>query len=115
MTTPTISYERLQEIIKEEISKLSEAAFSQGDIVRSTVDAQGLKKGKKYEVVGDKTTTRSFGDFVTYVLRDLETGKELNVANARALLDKVGGIREAVDHKGINGIVSVASKLLAAV
>jgi hypothetical protein len=56
-----ITRQQLQQLINEEFSRVirerrrrSLTAYKVGDVVRSTVDAQGMKKGQEYKVVDVK-------------------------------------------------------------
>ena len=60
--------------------------FQKGQPVESTVDAQGLKKGRRYLVAGVETMPTPFGTFVTYTLLDPETTAELVVNNGHLVL-----------------------------
>ena len=60
--------------------------FHEGQAVESTVDAQGLKKGRRYLVAGVQTMSTPFGTFVTYALVDPETKAEHVVNNGHLLL-----------------------------
>ena len=60
--------------------------FHKGQPVESTVDAQGLKKGRRYLVAGVQTMSTPFGTFTTYALLDPETKAELAVNNGHLVL-----------------------------
>lgn len=58
-----------------------------GTVVRSLVDAQGLKKGETYEVLGSKTRHTFVGGFTTLTLKLGENKYE--VGNPHLVLEKV--------------------------
>ena len=63
--------------------------FHKGQKVESTVDAQGLKKGRRYLVAEVQTMPTPFGTFVTYALLDPETKAEHVVNNGHLILTEV--------------------------
>lgn len=65
---------------------LGESEFIMGDVLQSTVDAQGMKKGEQYKVV--KAVDGPFG-IVDYIVTD-KNGKTLRIGNAHLLMKKVG-------------------------
>lgn len=64
--------------------------FLLGCIVRSLVDAQGLRLGSTYEVVDVQENVTSFGTFVSYGLsRCSEHEPVVYVTNGHLLLEEV--------------------------
>lgn len=78
-----VTVKRLKQLIRES------TAFASYDVVVSRVDAQGLKKGARYVVVGAKTKHTPFGGFVTYTVEPESGGPRLDVSNGHLVLDLV--------------------------
>lgn len=64
------------------------AMFEQGQIVKSRVDAQGLKRGSFYRVVNATLRSTPFGGFVTYEVKPLDGGEHLSVGNGHLVLEE---------------------------
>lgn len=59
-----------------------------GDRVKSTINAQGLKKGEEYTVVDMDEMRTPFGTFVTYYVTD-KKGKKHSVGNGHLVLQPI--------------------------
>lgn len=65
-----------------------DAAFKEGDWVVSTVNTQGLQKGKTYVVVDVLQKSMPFGNFVTYVVSpEYDDEKLIKVTNGHVVLE----------------------------
>lgn len=90
-----VTREQLQMLIDEEFSRalqdrrrrLNEAtAHGEGDRVVSNVDAQGLKKGQEYVIVGIE---HGKWGTVMYGVQPVTGGKTMWIGNGHLLLNKV--------------------------
>lgn len=87
--------------------------FAKGDIVTSTVTAQGMKKGEEYEITDVDVKMTPFGGFVFYQL-----DKKMWITNGHLLLKPVGESARDGDAKNLleatirnfSPIVETASK-----
>lgn len=50
--------------------------FCHDDIIRSHVNAQGMRKGDVYRVIDSRRFATSFGDFVTYTIVPIDDAHE---------------------------------------
>lgn len=91
-----VTREQLQRLIDEEFSRALQArrkkalkevtAHGEGDRVVSNVDAQGLKKGQEYVIVGIE---HGKWGTVMYGVQPVTGGKTLWIGNGHLLLNKV--------------------------
>jgi hypothetical protein len=68
---------------------MSHTAFHTGQIVKSRVDAQGLRKGAAYVVTKVLEEHYPFGTFVTYLVAD-DNSDTYAVGNGHLVLEAAG-------------------------
>jgi hypothetical protein len=78
--------------------------FEMGQEVVSTVDAQGLKKGRKYRVTDIAAKTNLCGTFTSYMLADVETGAQVGWVGNGHLVLKLP--EYAIEAHGVKGMKS---------
>lgn len=69
-------------------------AYSKGQMIEAKTNAQGLRRGERYQITGVKMNPTPFGDFVTYTvasLRPEEPGFEWEVVNGHLILAPATG------------------------
>lgn len=110
-TAPKISLTRLRELIKEEVVALNEARPGQRVQIKS-----GMPQfvGQTGEIVGVERDGRT-KMYRVRLDRPVEIPGLGPVTDDLWAAEHLKTLREAVDHKSINSVVTVASKLLAAV
>jgi hypothetical protein len=62
--------------------------YDVGDRVVSDVDAQGMKRGEAFEVIGRAEQHVLGMVYATLTLRSVEDGRELRVVNGQLLLSR---------------------------
>lgn len=64
--------------------------FTKGQLVQSTIDAQGLVRGAYYNVVDVQIMPTPFGNFVTYIVElvGAQVPKQIAVVNGHLLLEQ---------------------------
>ena len=108
-----VTKQQLQQLIDEEFSRalqerrrLQETAHQEGDRVVSNVDAQGLKKGQEYVVVGIE---HGKWGTVMYGVQPVTGGETLWIGNGHLLLNSVEQPEEEDDED--DGSWSYAAKV----
>jgi hypothetical protein len=62
--------------------------FTVGDRVVSNVDAQGMRRGERFEVI-ERDEQHLLGMvYATLTLRSLDNGRELRIVNAHVLMSR---------------------------
>ena len=62
--------------------------FDVGDRVVSDVDAQGVRRGEAFEVIGRDERWVLGNCYATLTVRSLDDGRELHVVNAHVLMSR---------------------------
>jgi hypothetical protein len=68
-----------------------DTVFKIGDRLVSGMDAQGMRRGEAFEVIGREVQVECGWSYATLTLRSLDDGRELHVVNAQVLMTRAKG------------------------